>query len=520
MDSKMKEILKQLEQANGDLTKGLENKGQRTIIDASGKKQKITVEEVHDKKIEEAKKLVDYTIDNDIIGDKSIKSETDLKEVKNRIDKLIPVLENMDKSKMLADASHAAAKKQVEDLLDKVKTYQKQLVDKQKAIETYKSKGYQEKDHLLYENMRKDNLTKENERIDKKLAVEAELEDIFDDEFKEYSKTKEQLTLIDKLKRLNDELANKKKEIKNEKDSSKVAGLIQEKSNILLEFNKTRKKYTYKYGDIDIPDTEDKLEKEGTKKIDSLRNDIAKQETSVLGAYKVKMESIVDTSTTPPTIKNPILAKKIQDFCMEYGIEESKILGNGDISEVINITMNEKNKLMNKKFVNEQTKQEIDDTISKLGELNKIKQEFEDIDKQDDKDILQTTMAKNKVDADVQKQLSDSKLANIDDIKRKDLRIALKNTIYKGKRFAAARAAVASIFKKRATKKVREHYKQSASDEYVKKARENAKKKYDDEQNKHAKWADQYKVKATEHILNNNTIDHSKIYEEMDKEER
>ena len=522
MASQMKEILEQLQQVNGDFGKAIENKGKRTKI-VGGKKVTDTIENVKEKEIEEAKNLADYLIDTDLKTNGSIKSEADLKNVKAEIDKLLATLEKMGKSKTLGDGSHDTAKQQVEEVLNKVKAYQKELTDKDKAIQTYKTKGYDVEEHKRYEERKKGDKEREIERLNKIIDIEKDYEEIFEKEFEEYTKSEEQYRTATELKNLSEELAKVKNELKNEKDQTKVAELLKNKQEILKQFNDTRKDYIDKFGDTDIPDTEEKIEKEGKKKADALINDSVYKGIAVKKAFEAKMGSIVDTSVTPHQIKNQFLAGKIQAFCAAYGIEESTILGNMNIKQVAETTMNARNDLENQRLVTVNEIKEIENTINKLGELDKAKQNYDVIGQKTDAELLETPTAKKNVKNKVETEFSNANLpAEIDDYKtadRKYLRKALKETVYKGKRGAGLRAWFASRNRKYGLKKVQEEYRKNASKEYIDEIRKAVEDKYNAAKNDRDAFKARYEQKGIEQVISGNGSK-TQVYDELDREGR
>ena len=103
-------------------------------------------------------------------------------------------------------------------------------------------------------------------------------------------------------------------------------------------------------------------------------------------------------------------------------------------------------------------------------------------------------------------------------IKRKDLRKALKSSIYSGKRFAGIRSFFGSIRKKKALDKVETSYRQTASKEYIKNVRQTVEKEYNEEMDKKKNFSEKYKVIGVEKILSGKTINKSVTFEELDEE--
>lgn len=517
MASKMEEILEQLEQVDKDLGESITVKSAKWIIE-NGKRVKKSETTMEHEQVEDAKAFIDSIIKEDINGN-TIKTEEDLNKVKESIDKIFKTLENMSKNEELEKdlnekLKDGRTKKDIlESVVAMVKPVQDDLTKKQKAIEEYAIKGYDVNEHILYEQTKLKQLQNSDKRIDDNLDTVYKASSIFEDEFDKYNNIIKKEEKINELEKLYTELKQLKDSAKKETDTDKQAEILKKVQVKRLEIEKIQDEYKDNIdNDVEFPKNPSEIDKDGLNKISDLAKKIADEKDQTETKFKNKMKNLSPTDKTA-----------LKDFCDNFGIKETDLIGKENIVDVHKILSDKEKELTNKKLLNGKKIQTRQQTIDSFEKLEKVKLEHETLENESDENILKQNTAIKNVQKSVDEELTKSNLMDPSNIKRKDLRNALKTSVYQGKKFAGIRSFVLSISKKRALNIITETYRKKASKEYVDYVRTTKKKEYENEVGKRKTFAEQYKVIGIENTINgrnNKTETFDRLDEKINKDER
>lgn len=505
MASKMEEILEQLQQINEDLNNSVKEKNVKWRM-VGGKRVKQGTPDIDQNALNDSKDFIEDIIKNDINGG-AIKKEEDLTAIKEKIDEVMKTLNNLsaNKKNLMTKAQVDAL---IKPILDSVKPVQESLTKKHEAINEYKTKGYDVNEHVAYEQAKLAKLEKIGKRDEAFLDSVYDSEAIFDDEFEDYKLVSEKENCLNEIKGLYVEFEKLENDLKTAPDDKKeeISAKIAEKVD---EIGKKERYYSNNYDkDAKFPANRDEMKKNGLKNVTDMAKDVADKKKEVSDKFDDKLSKL-----------SPDDQKKLTDFCNTFGVKTDDVL-KGDIGTVYKILNGKEKEVFNRKMLNEKRKQAVQNTIDGLGKLEKTKTNYENIQKAKDEDILSNDVAKNKINEMVEQKLTSANLINPDQLKRKDLRKALKTSVYKGKRFAGIRSFIGSISKKRAMNKITNNYRNTSSKEYLKNVKENLKNQYQYEQTRREHFRDKYAAKGIEQAINNNTPDKTDIFEELDKDER
>lgn len=520
----MEVILSDLKQANEQLENAVKI-GKVRIINVNGSKQRTQDVSINKKDIEEAKDLIDYIIETEITAEQGMKTEKDLSDIKEEIDKLLETLQKVQKEKELQDAKYAAEKQSIEDTLTKVKGFQGDLVDKQKAIDEYSSRGYNIQEHLEYEENKKKRLERELDDVSLSLNAESKYEELFKDEFDKYVEASEKMNKIAEIEVVCDEFIQLKADYDAENDDNKKKEIEDRCKEAWNKYAKLRSDYIDEYGDkdVDLPKTGEALVKDGKTNIDKAKNELSKQKLDVSNDFKSKIDDIYDLSKRPIVVKNQTAHDRIKAFCDAVGINCLDVINN-DLETVIKIKEEQIEKC-NTSMV-EKIKQitAIRETVKKLKVVENAEKDFNEINDKSDEELKSSRAGLLFADEYLQDQMRQKGLlaSNVKDIKKK----SLVSTWASINGYGTVRRFFMRInpFNRNSLYgKIYNHYKDIGANKYVEKTKSEALDKYNKEKEKKEKFAEQYKAKGKEDVLkgkNDRANRDARFYEEFDNMER
>lgn len=505
MASKMEEILEQLQQVNNDLEQSIKEKNVRWRVVNGNRVKKGTIV-IDDNQIQEAKDLLDNIIKDDING-RFIKTEEQLSKIKENIEKIYKTLENMKENDELKKDKNKEAL--VQGILKMVKPVQTDLTKKKKAIEEYVNKEYDINEHIMYEEKQIDRLEKSNAAINEKFGILGMVENLFEEEFNSYNNISEKEEKIQEIVDLYKELKELNDNVKKEKDIDKKAKLTEEIRVKRTKIIKAQEQYKIKFADsVDFPKDDDEMDNKGLRKVNAISKKIDGEKKKVRREFFEKMRNISSEEV-----------KLLEEFCAKFKVDKSDIIGRTNIELVYKTLSGKGEELLNKKMLNEQKIVKRKQTMEIIKKIDKAKTKFDIIKNEKDEDILKQDRAIIEVKKAVNNELEKfNLLMETSKIKRKDLRKALKSSVYKGKRFASICSFFASIRKKKALSKVENSYRQTASKKYIKNVRESVEKEYNEEMDKKKNFAEKYKVIGIEKTLSGKTSSKAATFEELDEE--
>lgn len=504
MASKMEEILEQLQQINDDLNNSVKeiNIKWRLIDGERVKKGDLAFDNAT---IASSKNLLEDIIEKDINGG-SLKTESDLSSVKEKIDEVMKTLKNISTNELV---SQKRVELLIKPIMDDVIPVQNDLTRKHDAIEEYKTKGYDVNDHIKYEQEKLEIIQKEREEIQELVDNAQDSRNIFGKEFDDYGEIIAREEIVQQMKSLCEEYIQLQEEYDNITDDARKEELYPEILEKIRKIGELEKKYRGNHvTDSDFPTTHQEMKQKGLSVIEKYENEIAKQKQEVADKFIEKVNNLTDSEK-----------EKIRKFCNTFEVDKDELMNNG-IEKAASILGDKLKNAYKQKFINKNKKQATENTIADLQKYDRAKALYEKSQAAKDEDYLNEKLAQKRVNEILNRKLAESNLIDPSKIKRKDLRRVLRNSVYNDMPFSGLLAFIFSFNRKSAMTKITNKYKVYASREYIQKVKGTLKKSFEKERSKRERFQKKYQEKGIEATLTNSAFDKKSVFEEIDQEER
>lgn len=506
MASKMEEILEQLQQINEDLNNSVKevNVKWRMVDGERVKKGDLAFDNAT---IASSKNLLEDIIEKDINGG-SLKTESDLNSVKEKIDEVMETLKQISSNKLV---SEKRIELMIKPIIEDVVPVQGELTRKHDAIQEYKTKGYDANEHIAYEQTKLEELQKEREEIEELVDVAQDTRNIFSKEFDDYGEIIAREEIVQNMKSLCKEYLQLQEEYDNETDETKKDEIYKKILETLRKIGDLENEYRGNHvRDAEFPTTHEEMKEKGISVIEKYEKELADKKQEIANKFIGKMNNLSDED------KN-----KIQKFCDTFEVDKYNLINNGieNAAEILSGKLKESYK---QKFVNINKKRAVEDTIASLQKYDRAEALWFKARDAKDEEFLNEDLAKKRVNEILDRKLTESNLSLADPshVKRRDLRKVLKNSVYIGMPFAGLLAFFSSFNKKKAMNKITDTYKIYASQEYINRVKSRLKKTFDAERSKREEFKKKYAEKGIEATLSDSTFDKNAAFEEIDKGER